>query len=65
MHFSNFEDIKLQADDQIFFTDLRGHGFHGIYMGNYNQVSFNFLNFNGSKIEIVSLKDIQNLQKNC
>ena len=34
MHFSNFENLNLQEETQIFYTNLAGNGIHGIYKGN-------------------------------
>jgi hypothetical protein len=66
MTIGTFEDLNLQPGEHIFFTNLSGNGFNGIYRGNYNRskAAFDFLNFNGSRIETVNLKDIQVLQRN-
>lgn len=63
MHFSYFESLNIEDGDVIFFTDRSGKGYNGVYRGNYNKVSFSFLNFNGSQIEKINLSDIQVLQK--
>ena len=67
MHFSNFENLKLVIDDQIIITNAQGNALHGIFKDKYSWTeggTFDFLNFNGSKIERMYLINIQHVQKN-
>ena len=61
MHFSVFEQKNFIHNERIFFTDLGGRGYNGLYKSNYNRgtAEFDFLNFDGSIIERVSLNNIQ------
>jgi hypothetical protein len=66
MHFSDFENLNIQEETEISFTNLTGTDFNGIYKGNYSRSrgSFNFFNFKGSTIETIYLKDIEEIEEN-
>lgn len=66
MDFSDFENLNIQEETDIFFTNLSGNDFKGIYKGNYSRSrgTFDFFNFNGRKIETIYLKDIEEIEEN-
>jgi hypothetical protein len=66
MHFSNFENLKLNFGDRIIIVNAQGEALHGIFRGSYSRSEgmFDFLNFNGSRVDRINLLSIQHINKN-
>jgi hypothetical protein len=66
MHFPDFENLNIQEETEITFTNLTGTDFNGIYKGNYSRSrgSFDFFDFNRRNTETIYLKDIEEIEEN-
>lgn len=64
MHFADFENLNIQEETEISFTDLTGTDFNGIYKGDYSRSrgTFDFFNFKSSKTETIHVKDIEQIE---